>query len=383
MLAPNGADRIIADFVVAFDKLEQRDDDASWEKAECYLESHDKLKTDQHYAHKKGMARTRLINSDIRSKCAELNITGPRPSFLSHALKLNQTWSELFAVDRKILPYDHYMRIAVASLPLKTKNKLRAQAERERPIGIKLRQLIREAVNAHNGIFKPDFPLKASNFWKFNSPHDNNEYGGVHPEVYANILYWFTDPGDTIIDPMAGTGLLSYTLGAYRFFRDVYQADGSGPRIALMSDKSPTQENIIAADATVSVPFGNGIAKLAIIDPPYLIIADGKYDNIGATLDQWLANLERIVQNVRRCLRPNGLIAIMTDDVLRKKEHVPIAYHITAMLARNRFIPKATIYNHAPNFVWTMGPAQMVAARKEKLQCNGCKVIQVATCGSS
>jgi hypothetical protein len=41
-------------------------------------------------------------------------------------------------------------------------------------------------------------------------------------------------------------------------------------------------------------------------------------------------------------------------------------------------VPAATIYNHTPNFIHSMGPAQMKAARTARLQVNGCKIIQVA-----
>jgi hypothetical protein len=108
-------------------------------------------------------------------------------------------------------------------MPQEQKDALRAEAERDQPSQDALRKTIRAAVDAHNGIYKPDFPLKVSNFWKFDSPHDNGGYGGIHPEVVANLLFWFTEPGDTVIDPMAGSGILAHTLAKYRFFREEYE----------------------------------------------------------------------------------------------------------------------------------------------------------------
>jgi hypothetical protein len=240
--------------------------------------------------------------------------------------------------------------------------------------------MIRTTVDAHNGVYKPDFPLKVSNFWKFDSPHDNGGYGGIHPEVVANLLFWFTAPGDTVIDPMAGSGILAHTLAKYRFFREEYEAEGSGPRIGLMSDIAPTRGDILQADATISLPFARGCAQFVILDPPYLRIADNKrYVNLGQNVDQWLAGLRQVIINTLPCLTPGGAIAVMTDDVLRTSEHVPIAYRISSSLLADDIglQPRATIYNHTPNFLYSMGPAQMKAARDARLLVNGCKVIQV------
>jgi hypothetical protein len=138
-------------------------------------------------------------------------------------------------------------------------------------------------------------------------------------------MYWLTDPGDVVLDPMAGTGVLAHTLEAYRFFREAYEADGSGPRQALMSDLAPTRPDIIAADARRKLPFAKGDAKLAILDPPYLRIADGKgYQNLGKDLDRWLSGLEKIVRNIRCHLRADGGRACADrlphcSDVVRKR----------------------------------------------------------------
>jgi hypothetical protein len=65
----------------------------------------------------------------------------------------------------------------------------------------------------YRAIFNPNFELEVSNFWKFNTLHDNGAFGGVHPRIYANLIYYFTDPGDSVLDPMAGTGLLAHGWG--------------------------------------------------------------------------------------------------------------------------------------------------------------------------
>jgi hypothetical protein len=178
---------------------------------------------------------------------------------------------------------------------------------------------------------------------------------------------------------MAGTGLLAYVLETYRFYREQYEAEFSGQRFALMSDLEPTADDIWQADARASLRFDDEVAELAILDPPYFRIADGKgYVNLGDTLPEWLDAIRQILINVRRCLTSDGVVAIMTDDVLRKDNHQPIAFLVTNVLPKAGFVPVANFYNPNPNFVYSMGPAMMKAAKSARFTCSGCKVIQVA-----
>jgi hypothetical protein len=358
-------------------ELLQRDNSTSWDKAGFYLQQYERLSEEPDFADKRGNALSRAINRRLRQVAGERSVPFPALSWLSNALKIDHTWSELFIVNDKKMSYAAYHDIANCALPRADKDHLRAEAERDQPTQAELRQIIREAVDAHNGIHKPDFKLKVGNFWKFDSPHENGDYGGIHPEVVANLLFWFTEPGDTVVDPMAGSGLLADTLGMYRFFQESYEAEGSGPRIGHMSDIEPSRPDIQQADATTALPFTG--AHLVILDPPYLRVADGKrYQNIGSDLESWLGSLALIISNAAKCLRPGGALAVIADDVLRKDEHVPIGHLIAQLIKTAGLMPHATIYNHNPNYVYSMGPSQMKAARTARLLCNGCKVIQVA-----
>jgi hypothetical protein len=384
LLAPDGALRNrtaevrIAQLVEELDALERQGDAASWEKATAYVIAYDELGEEPEFKGKHGQALTRAINNRIRAHAQEAQKQIPRPSFLAHAKRLADTWKEIFAFKSKLLPYQHYSQIAVCGLPRERKDTLRAWAEKVQPTQAELRQTIRTEVDAHNGTYRPDFERKAANFWRFNEAHDNGGYGGVHPAVFANLMYWYTEPGQVVLDPFAGSGLLEDTLQKYRFFRECYQAEGSGPRIPLLSDIAPTRGSILQADARVGLPFDDAVADLAILDPPYLRVADRKkYANLGKTLEEWKAGFRDVLANVLRCVKPGGLIAVMTDDVLRSDEHIPVADEIRDMLRGMNLKPWATICNHNPNYIYTMAPPQMYAARRSRMLVNGCKMIRV------
>src|SRR4051794_21525875 len=55
-----------------------------------------------------------------------------------------------------------------------------------------------------------------------------------------------------------------------------------------------------------------------------------------------------------------------------------LADHVLTLLRDVGLAPCVTIYNHTPNFIYSMGPAQMIAARTARVLLNGCKVIRVA-----
>jgi hypothetical protein len=86
---------------------------------------------------------TRKINCDLRLRADRQGKRVPRPSFLSHARKVADTWPDIFGVNPKDVPYDHYRRIATSSLPKNDLARLRQWAETTRPSQAKLRQRIR------------------------------------------------------------------------------------------------------------------------------------------------------------------------------------------------------------------------------------------------
>jgi hypothetical protein len=72
-----------------------------------------------------GQTLSRAIHNALRRRAADLNLMIPRPSFLGNARKLGNTWPEIFTFESKLLPYQHYSQLAVCSLPLDGRNRLR------------------------------------------------------------------------------------------------------------------------------------------------------------------------------------------------------------------------------------------------------------------
>lgn len=360
--------------------MEKQGDSASWAKARLVIDGWNEAMSRPELHNLRPRQRSKKFYDDLRAWWRQSGEPETRPSFMANARKLFSLWPEVVSFEtNNPLPYQHYRQMSVCALPPDQKRELRTWAEEHRPKQAQLRQEIRVRVDALAGVYKPDFELKVSNHWVFQVDNKRSDgfHGGVNAEIYANLIHSFSDPGDTIIDPFAGGGLLEDTLLQFRHFREFTKAEHSGPRRALMCDISPTRNSIVAADARKAIPFDTECADLAILDPPYYGVANGKYDNIGDSTLKWLDGLRSVLIEVKRCLKHSGIVAIMTDDWIRKQSHEPMGLHILELLCSIGFKPIMTIYNFNRNFTGMSG-GDMARAKSNRLHVNAVKIIQVA-----
>lgn len=353
---------------------------SAWEMARLYVSSY-KLMADE--LEEQGIRPTpQNVNKAIR---AVKGYDGPSGKWLSHTKKVFNTFPDLGVVNNTnshnlngSLPYDHYREIANSAVP--DKQALRQWAEEKNVTQKQLREHIKELVGSDPT--RPDFPLRVSNHWKFGERADKsrpvNFDGGIHPAIIANLLHYYTDPGDTVIDPMAGSGTTARVMEYYDYFkRSIPEQPYSGQREVLMSDIAPTLPDIVQVNAIEGLPWDDNIADLAILDPPYFGIADGKYAGIGDTIDEWRDNIKSIMGHCSRVVRTGGSIAVIVDDYNRSNGHHPLSAFVVIAGMELGLKPSGTIYNAYPNFVVTMNGAQMKRAKDARLQVNEMKVIAV------
>lgn len=88
--------------------------------------------------------------------------------------------------------------------------------------------------------------------------------GNIPAGIVVNTLVFFTEPGDLILDPMAGGGVVG----------DVCKRFG---RECLMYDINPVREDIIEHDLRQGVPTEAKHADFVFWDPPYYNIKEQEY----------------------------------------------------------------------------------------------------------
>jgi DNA modification methylase len=313
------------------------------------------------------------LNQRIRSR---EGYVGPGSSFMSDAWRVYQTWPQVYSGTRINLPYEHYRRMAVSRVA--DKNSLRQWAEEKAVTQQQLRQRIGELVG--DDVIRRGFRLQTTNHWRFpsNDGFDRTDFdGGIDRDVIANLLHYLTEPGDLVVDPMAGSGRLAATVSLPYFRNDwvnTDEADNGGARRIVMSDIAPGNDSILSADARKALPVTG--ANLIILDPPYWRIAKGKYEHGGDDIASWLSLLKAVLANCFKALQPEGWLALVLDDYLRSQEEQPLAL-LGAMAACGvGFVPHKTIYNNYTNACTTDAIGQW-RAKKAHMMLSGMKIINV------
>ncbi|WP_337176922.1 ParB N-terminal domain-containing protein [Paludisphaera sp.] len=131
----------------------------------------------------------------------------------------------------------------------------------------------------------------------FGVPHP----GSIPPDLVAHALHYFTDPGDLVVDPMAGGGT---TL-------DVATAMN---RRCLAYDLDPVRPDIAPLDVRLGLPPEALGCDLVFCDPPYHSMLARKYHREGvasAPLEAWVEFLRGLAESAFIGLRPGGRFALL------------------------------------------------------------------------
>ncbi|MDW8096378.1 MAG: DNA methyltransferase [Aquificaceae bacterium] len=150
-------------------------------------------------------------------------------------------------------------------------------------------------------------PIFSTTLWDFSyqsygvTKKGNNKYPGVTPAfIIYNLVWRYTEPGDLVCDPMAGSGTTV----------DVCMEE---KRRVVAFDIVPTRKDIIQADAR-ALPLKDSSVDMIFIDSPY---GDNiRYNdhplNIGhipATSEKFYDELEKVMQECYRVLKNAKVLA--------------------------------------------------------------------------
>jgi len=158
--------------------------------------------------------------------------------------------------------------------------------------------------------FTTDFRPTPYDVWAFR--HDR-AFGIPHPgsipaAIIAHTLYYFTHPGGSVVDPMAGGGT---TL-------DVCQSMG---RLCLAYDLDPVRPDIVRHDIRNGFPPETRGCDLIFCDPPYHTMLARMYAAGGvasASLQGWITFLHELTRHSLATLRPGGYLALLLASQTEK-----------------------------------------------------------------
>ncbi len=189
------------------------------------------------------------------------------------------------------------------------------------------------------------------NIWKFQDNDDRYgmDYPGRIPgQIVENLLYYYTEPFDKVIDPFAGGGTTIDVCKAYY-------------RRYLAYDINPVREDIKKCDITSGFPAECKKAKLIFLDPPYWKQKRGSYSEhqnnlANFDLPEFYAALENIFIAAKEILAENGYIAVIIGPTQEGGKIYDHALEVARLLEKhyqyhNRIIVPYTTQQHSGAYV--------------------------------
>jgi len=175
-------------------------------------------------------------------------------------------------------------------------------------------------------------PIFSTTLWDYpkqsygDKPKGNNKYPGVTPAfIIYNLIYRYTEPGDLVCDPMAGSGT---TIDVCKEER----------RRVIAFDIVPTRKDIIQADAR-NLPLKSETVDMIFVDSPY---GDNiKYNdhplNIGhipAHEERFYDELEKVMVECYRVLKQGKILAWLIGDQWAKGVFIPVGLKVYERLTK-------------------------------------------------
>ena len=237
----------------------------------------------------------------------------------------------------------------VAPLPEKEQDYWLDEAEENEWKVKELRNAIRDS--------KPsEYPawLQYTDTW--NIPYCDERFGDDYPgripgQVVQNLLYYYTNRGGMVVDPMAGGGVTE----------DVCASLDRG---CISFDVAPSRETIDEHDATKTWSVSN--ADLVFIDPPYWSQMEDDYAGMAAIpLDEFMKQMTDVFRNAYQALKDGGILAVLIAPMAIKVDYADLPFEFARICLDSGFSLERRI--SVPVSSQQVGPRVMATCKKNKI----------------
>lgn len=161
-----------------------------------------------------------------------------------------------------------------------------------------------------------DIKVQPYDVWQFSECH--NLFGSQHPgripgQLIAHVLYFFTQPGDMVIDPMAGSGTtpdVCLAMGRRCYAYDIDGRHGRNDIVAHNIALDGWHDRIKKADLIFwDPPYFEKMDSLNIGEDGYI---DGSISKLGR--DEYLAFFEERLTEARGQVKKGTRLAFLMSD---------------------------------------------------------------------
>lgn len=155
-----------------------------------------------------------------------------------------------------------------------------------------------------------EFEFQLYNVWKtfkLNPKFGTDSPGRTPHQIIANLLYYYTEEGDLVVDPMAGGGT---TIDVCNHMN----------RRCVAFDIQPVREDIIQNNVLQGIPH-NELCDFIFLDPPYYKQKEGFIHNqFNESVESFYEAMETTLSNCRKVLKKEGVLTLMLKPMgLREK----------------------------------------------------------------
>jgi hypothetical protein len=191
---------------------------------------------------------------------------------------------------------------------------------------------------------KYGFDLRERNVWTFETPDPRfgkpNFKGRIPGQIVANALYYYTKPGDSIVDPFAGSGTTGDVVETVPHFSD---------RKVKMYDSEPTDGRITRNNVLhTGIPEQTGTVDYVFLDPPGEYTQKDASNDFGMGMDavkaDFVLKFKSIVRECARILKANGRVSIVIEPAIAVGEFIDFPAEVTALFRDAGFKQIGKVY---------------------------------------
>lgn len=232
----------------------------------------------------------------------------------------------------------------------------------------KKQNLIHENLFGYSELNPKDFKTEVTTAWSFPergkwATHNSKYRGNFAPQIARNLILNYSEEGDTILDPMVGSG--TTLIEAKLLHRNAIGIDINKEAVSLTEKaidfeyKTKSKQTVEIGDARDLSLFDDNQFDLIITHPPYLNIvkySDGQNKNdlsSISSLPKFLKEMAKVAAELFRVLKPNRYCAILIGDTRKAQHYVPISYNVLELFLDAGFALKEEIIKAQHNCTYS------------------------------
>ena len=184
--------------------------------------------------------------------------------------------------------------------------------------------------------------------------HSAGYRGNWSPQIPRNLILIYSKEGDTVLDPMAGSGttmIEAKLLKRRGIGFDIHPevVDAAKKTCLFEAEKGSFDPKIEIGDARNLKKVADDSIDLVATHPPYLnIIKYGRKEIEGdlsrvSNLQKFCDQVDLIAKELFRVLKPDKYCAILIGDTRRRRHFVPLAFNVMQRFLQAGFILKEDV----------------------------------------